>query len=222
MNFISRTLALLLLCSCSAEHITGGSGSNSSYVPNPNPNPALKAAAADILGPKCTSCHGAGNGVSTVFLNTETDPDLDSLAENQNLVSIGRGSSSYLYLRASDGSMPPGNPLSQAESDAIKSWIDDLGIPASNSGNSSVSFSKIENDILVPKCYSCHSGGSTRPFSNYNDLMYNYVTPNSLDSILYISVTEGATGGLMPEGSSLSPQEIQMIEDWIMSGAPNN
>lgn len=215
------SLLLLNLCSCSPEHLVGSSlGSGGGIIPNPNPDPSLKAAAQDILVSKCIACHGA-NGTAAKFLNTSANPDLDALVESP-YVFIGRGATSPLYLRANDGTMPPGSPLNSSESGALKAWIDDLGIQGGGSGNAAT-FSQIESEILAPKCYNCHktSGPSKPPFQNYEDVMYYIASPFNLNSAIYTSVTTSVSP--MPKNSSpLSTTEIEMIESWLMDGALNN
>jgi len=116
-------------------------------IPNPNPDPALETAAANILGPKCANCHGV-TGNNPQFLNTPGAPGLSDLAQNTNYVRIGQAEGSRLFQRSSDGSMPPGNPLTTAEYNAIGAWIDDLGIETGN-GPEATTFSEVESQILA-------------------------------------------------------------------------
>ncbi len=122
--------------------------------------------------------------------------------------------------------MPPGNPLTQPEADAIKAWIDDLGIvPDTEPGETAATFTDIETNILAPKCYGCHDGHGTYDFGDYDDIIYGFVSPFNLSSTLYTSITTGAssTGNVMPKNqTALTPVEVEAVRSWIMSGAPDN
>ncbi|MGH1468342.1 MAG: c-type cytochrome [Bdellovibrionales bacterium] len=222
-------LSLPALFACSPKHDGASSNSSTEIILNPDPDPALEAAAENILGPKCASCHGA-SGTDPEFLNSSENPGLDILQNDSKYVKIGQGQISLLYQRSIDNTMPPGNPLSQGEADAIKAWIDDLGIvPDVGDGESgeevAATFSDIESNILAPKCYGCHDGHSTYDFGDYSDILYGFVAPYNLSSTLYTSITSGAssTGNVMPKNqTALTTSEIEAISSWIMSGAPNN
>lgn len=207
----------LFLSACGAEHDLAESFS--SVVLNPNPDPQLEAQATDILTSQCLTCHGTG-GPNQKFLGTSSNLELDSLMFNASYVRIGEGGSSRLFQRASDGSMPPGNPLSSAEADILKDWINDLGTPGgSGRGGNVATFTQIETEILRPRCYSCHENNANFPFSSYEEILFGYVTPNNLDSVLLVAVESGR----MPKnGEALTPEEVALIESWILDGAPNN
>lgn len=221
------TLLILIFASCSPKHDEFIDLSSVGIIPNPNPDPALEAAAANLLSSRCVTCHGAG-GANQRFLNTISDPGTSDLAQNTTYVRIGQAESSRLFQRASDGSMPPGNPLTANEADVLKAWIDDLGIvPEGGSGGNpnASSFTEIETQILTPRCYSCHTSGAGASagfsFSNYNDLLFGYVTAGSLDSALYQSVSR-STDPMPRGGTPLNQTELDMVESWILNGAPND
>lgn len=79
-----------------------------------------------------------------------------------------------------------------------------------------VSFTINVQPIIQTSCAiaGCHDAASTNkggPFTNYN-LVKNKA------SIIKSQVTSGA----MPQGSSLSANQIQLISCWVNSGALNN
>lgn len=74
-------------------------------------------------------------------------------------------------------------------------------------------YKSINENIVQPKCTSCHSDLGT-----YSGLM-GMVTPGNPEaSAFYTSVRDGA----MPEGGSLSASEVEAIRAWIAAGAANN
>lgn len=85
------------------------------------------------------------------------------------------------------------------------------------------SFSEINQLIFGPKCLSCHSGSNPKGgygMASYNQVMEN-VTPKNLNlSLLYTKVQDNS----MPKGNDgpLSSAEKNMIQQWILNGAPNN
>jgi|GEM_PF-2187384 len=213
--------ALLSTLSCSPEHDGDfNSPSLNGVTLNPNPDPLLAAAAASILGSRCVSCHGS-SGINQKFLKTTNDPGLAELALNTRYVKPGQSDISFLAQRSSDLSMPPGSPLNSGEAQTIKDWIDDLAT-VTEIGPPSVTFLEVETLILAPKCYTCHSGGSSGPtFSDYASVRSTIVTPGTLDSALYQS-TARPNLPMPKNGTALNVNELAMIESWIMGGALNN
>jgi mono/diheme cytochrome c family protein len=223
-NSLLLLLLLVLMASCSPSH-DGSSGNSSNpgtVTLNPNPDPLLEAAAITVLNNSCVGCH---NGSQSPDLRPSAINDLKG---NTLYVSIGRGTSSSLYTRmvSAGASMPPAGNLAGPESDKIKDWIDDLGIITEGGDDSltAATFTDIETNILVPKCYSCHN--TTAPiFTDYASVLNLIVTPNNLDSVFYTSVTTGSSnsGLTMPRSqTALTDEETDAIASWIMNGAPND
>ncbi len=69
----------------------------------------------------------------------------------------------------------------------------------------------IQNSCAIAGCHDAASTNKGGPFTNYN-LIKNKA------SIIKSQVTSGA----MPQGSSLSANQIQLISCWVNSGALNN
>ena len=84
--------------------------------------------------------------------------------------------------------------------------------------------------ILNSNCTGCHMGGgaATLDLTNYNGVMAGGVSGLSVisgdhqNSELYnrITLPEGAAGS-MPPNDPLSPEEINLIAEWINEGASN-
>lgn len=86
------------------------------------------------------------------------------------------------------------------------------------------SFATLKSDILDTRCARCHTGPSGDggvDLSSYESILRNpgLVEPGQpSQSRLY---TEVASGDMPESGPSLSPSEMQAIEDWILAGAPD-
>jgi len=92
-----------------------------------------------------------------------------------------------------------------------------------------VSFNTHILPLVSTKCGtpSCHDGTKTPnllPENAYNSLRsggyLNLTFPE--ESLLYISITEGVGGLLMPPSGSLSQLDKDVILTWIAKGAPND
>ncbi len=91
-----------------------------------------------------------------------------------------------------------------------------------------VSFSKDVNPILQNSCFDCHGGERTSKglsVASYNSLMQGsqngavIVASDPANSLLVQSILSGK----MPKrGTKLTPEQIQLIEQWITEGAQNN
>jgi uncharacterized membrane protein len=214
-------MLLITVISCSPEH-DGASNlpSSDGVVLNPNPDPLLASAAEGVLGPKCLSCHGS-SGTNQKFLKNSGDVGLSELSLNARYVSPGQSNISLLAIRASDGSMPPGGGLNSSEEQAIKDWIDDLAT-INNNGPAPATFSEVETQILTPKCYTCHSGGSGGiTFSDYDSVLFSVVTPGDLGSRLY-QATVRPTNPMPRNSTALTVDELALMESWILNGAQND
>jgi len=96
------------------------------------------------------------------------------------------------------------------------------GLPASGVVNatgspSAMTFGQVSAQIIRPKCLKCHSY-APYDFSSYDSMMAAGVVTagDPQDSMLY---TEVATADMPKGGPPLSPDEVQMISQWITDGA---
>ena len=92
------------------------------------------------------------------------------------------------------------------------------------------SFSSIQQNVLLPKCISCHSSGGSAelvPLETYEDLLnsefFAVVVPgDSLNSPLYKVIQPNARRRMPPRSSGIAPvtiEEADAIRLWIDSGA---
>jgi len=91
-----------------------------------------------------------------------------------------------------------------------------------------VSFSKDVLPIFQSRCSSCHSGEQARKglsLMSYESIMAGstggaVIIPGDANGSLLVQLV---SGGQMPkQGPKLTPEQIQIIIDWIMAGALNN
>jgi uncharacterized membrane protein len=93
---------------------------------------------------------------------------------------------------------------------------------------SSVSFATDVMPILQNRCFNCHGGDSTKEglsFASYETLMTGsnngpvIVAGDAANSLLVQMLQKGK----MPKrGPKLTPEQVQIIIDWINAGALNN
>lgn len=107
--------------------------------------------------------------------------------------------------------------------------ITDIPLITEQPGNlSSVSFANNILPIFESRCIQCHGGEQTREgldLKSYESLMAgsrngSIVTPgSSADSLLVKVLLENK----MPKrGPKLTPDQVQLIADWVNAGATNN
>jgi len=105
--------------------------------------------------------------------------------------------------------------------------------PESQTGKSP-SFTTILNNVFI-SCSNCHLNGATSgelDLSDYKNIVNATSTqrPNLMlikpdvpdSSYLYMKITgvEGITGSRMPPGGKLTAEQLDLLRDWILAGAP--
>ena len=119
----------------------------------------------------------------------------------------------------------PNAPLSVAQIDLIKRWINEGAKNTTNCGTTCdttiFTYSAAVRPLLDANCVGCHSGpnaGNGIDFTTYNG-----VRTVALDGRLIGAITHSAGFSQMPKGSNkLVDCKITQIRKWIQSGAPNN
>jgi hypothetical protein len=124
--------------------------------------------------------------------------------------------------------LPVSTVATQANSQPVTAPTAANSAPAAQVSAASVSFAKDVLPILENSCTSCHGEDQLKAgldLRTYDGLMAGssrrkVLTPgNSADSFLVQQVTSGK----MPKrGPKLSSAQIQVISDWINTGAANN
>ncbi len=91
-----------------------------------------------------------------------------------------------------------------------------------------VSFANDVMPIFTSSCIGCHGGDQTKAaldLKTYENLMagsFNgvvIVAGNATESVL---VQQVADGEMPKRGDKLTPEQVQLISDWVAAGAPNN
>lgn len=220
-------IGILLYQNCSGRHEARNSVSSSEEA-----NRAISIAAFEktlfpiLTAPtNCIQCHGV------------TQQPLHSLPDAKNshdiimsfaLVDLHNPDQSALVQKITGGSHNgmPAALATQMEA-AIDAWVDEIiarGGTIGGSGELTPTFLSIQQNILQPKCVSCHNPNGTRPNENYTDYASTVntgkITPgNAAASQMYIE----CNAGTMPMGGTpLSPTELAVLAQWINEGAQNN
>lgn len=97
-----------------------------------------------------------------------------------------------------------------------------------DSSTSDISFANDVNPIIQSRCINCHGGDRIEEglvFFTYEDIMAGsdngpVVIPGDPENS---SLVELVANKKMPKrGPKLTPQQVQLISDWVAAGAPNN
>jgi uncharacterized membrane protein len=120
---------------------------------------------------------------------------------------------------------PPRLPLTQAQKDIIRKWIQqgakNNSCQASGCDSVNVTYSVTIKSIIANKCQGCHS--STAPANGYDLTQYSVVKARVTDGKLWGAINQLPGYSPMPKnGSKLSVCEIAQIRKWIDAGSPNN
>lgn len=187
---------------------------------------ALQQQSTSILETNCTSCHGS---VATGGLSDITN--VDHLLGGKYILP-GNANSSLIIQVVVNGSMPPGKPLTNAEIDTMKSWINSFTSanpnepPPAPPGTMPLraTFTSINANILN-RCIVCHSSSGIRPQSDFNSYAAviasgKVIAGSSATSEMYTKTLNYS----MPQGpyDKLSYAELAVLKTWIDSGAPND
>ncbi len=114
--------------------------------------------------------------------------------------------------------------------------------PVAPTPNPSATFARVQSIVFTPNCAAagCHSslspqqGMSLAAGAAYGSIVrvpsverpdLNRVEPGDPDRSYLVKKLRGdpdITGVRMPNGSTLTPDEIQLVIDWVRRGAPND
>ncbi len=203
-----------------------GSNSNVSNGSYQIVDQALNSQAMTLIQSKCNSCHSS---TSIGYGGYKSSESLDLMIRDVMIIP-GNSASSRVYIRSIDNTMPPGAPLTAAEKDTIKRWIDTAiqpvkGVPSPTPTSVMLmpTFASIQKNILTPKCVFCHGPTIARSGVRYDTYQATLRTvragsPNQ--SSLY---TDCARGSMPPNPTpKLNTAELKALSDWIIGGALNN
>jgi mono/diheme cytochrome c family protein len=174
-----------------------------------------------IIKPKCLSCH---SGVAPA-----DGLDLSSYAGVMSQVVAEEPDKSPFYQSVLTGRMPKSRPaISKTDLELIAQWIKG-GAKETDNGLQSMrpTYQWVHKNIFEPRCLVCHN--SERPrghvdFSTYEALIKSTghdaapIFPSSIDkSAVYLEVLEQK---MPPKPRAITPEEMRVLSDWIVRGAP--
>lgn len=196
-----------------------------------------------VFRPNCITCHGNLGGV-----NLESRQSAREAIERIH----------QMTLVEKRMPPPPNPPLNEEERTILASWIKKEGderpgnaptptpypepaprpdpmpepIPRPSPRPNPVltpTFRSIQQQILAPKCITCHRAGgraSGIPFTSLNEILqspYELVVPERPEeSGIVLALKPGARKPMPPVGSGFPPvtsRELKAIEEWIRKGA---
>jgi mono/diheme cytochrome c family protein len=188
---------------------------------------------APVFQASCSGCHGSSGGwdASTMTSVIESgdsgpavvpgDPDASSLVQR---------------LRGDGNLMPPAGAIPATQIDLIVKWIeggatdevtlggDDSGGGDDSAGAGNLTWTADAQPILQASCVACHGSSGGWDASTYDSTINSgnsgpAVVPGDADTSNFIKRLLG-DGPLMPPGSALSDDQINLLIDWVNTGAP--
>lgn len=89
------------------------------------------------------------------------------------------------------------------------------GSPMADRNEGPVSFSMVAEQVLEPKCASCHNASTDFDICNHS------IASATKESIMR-RISSNGRGQMPPSGApQLTPEEKSLITEWIQSGTPN-
>lgn len=139
----------------------------------------------------------------------------------------GNAAESKLYkvlFAGGEDLMPPGEPLTQAQKDSIKLWIDQGAKNTVNCNcfcdSTKYAFTANIHPIIQNYCEGCHKPGNVSggvDLSTYAKIVSEANSGNLLGSIIHASGYQP-----MPPSGKLTECEIAQVKKWIETGSTNN
>ena len=168
-----------------------------------------------------SGCHGGGSAQDGV--------DLSSYNGIMQQVNVGNAFNSDLYEVITDNDPddvmppPPNTPLTAQQIATIMDWIDQgaANNECTDCDLTNVTYAQSVWPIIQNSCTGCHGG--TAPQGNLSLTNYDQVAQIAQSG--YLSGVINHQSGFVPmpyNGQQLSSCNIDIIEDWIAQGYPNN
>lgn len=181
-----------------------------------------------VFQPRCVSCHGGQKVAAGVNLTSH------AAVMASEVVVAGKPEASLLFKAVSEGKMPVGPPLPQAQVDRIRDWIL-AGAPGEGTPvkpeepKPEPTYSWLSKNLFEPKCLKCHTGDAPKgdvDFTTYASLMASEgmlskaIEPGDPDGS---AVMEQIVEELMPPGPNKVSNDIRAaLAEWIRKGAPED
>jgi cbb3-type cytochrome c oxidase subunit III len=190
--------------------------------PTPTPTPSLPTASGDKLyGTLCAQCHGAnGEGGSGPAL---AGSDLKNKTDQDIFDAISKGTPNTPMIAW-------GEILSADQVNQLVQFMRTLsGEGAAAAAPQNPSFAADVMPIFKGKCSACHGSLGGWDASSYKTVMESgahapVIVPGDSGNSLLVQKISGTQteGQIMPPAGKLSDVEIQIIINWINTGAPDN
>ncbi|HEU0121634.1 MAG TPA: PSD1 and planctomycete cytochrome C domain-containing protein [Bryobacteraceae bacterium] len=176
---------------------------------------------------KCVACHGAGAPQAKLDLRTE-EAALKGGASGPSIVP-GAAAKSLLLDKVVTGQMPPGQKLTEAETNAIRAWVDKMPAAAP-----AMAVSEHEvRGILQARCVVCHGSGDKKGGLDLRTMASRLkggksgpaLVPGKPEaSLLYKKIVDGQMPPEKPAKALAvelpTEAETEKIRAWIAAGAP--
>ncbi|MCB0364572.1 MAG: hypothetical protein H6624_08915 [Bdellovibrionaceae bacterium] len=232
-------VVLVVMTACSPFHAEDPllDGSNSSGALGGDPVAQEKAMA--YLQSNCLGCHGANGsgGVSNIT-------DINHLIAS-GLIVPGNPTAGRLIGSMEDGSMPTAQRASTADLQIIRDWLGSDWQAGGNGSDGSgdpggggttpptpalvATYDSIRANILVPKCIACHGPNKADDNVRYDTYAFTLGAGGYKNSLNLVDPTASSfyrecnSGKMPPQNKGyqpLTPTELQVVYDWMLSGAP--
>lgn len=201
----------LILSACNYNRVKDPEAAKSATNGRPD-QATMMAASLDypsvqnfVLLPECVRCHSVAGG-SQGGVNLENYQQVRSLMNR-------------IYYRSVEKMDMPPQPMSTAQVELLKAWID-IGAPEKNIGKAPsreikgpITWQVIRDQVLASSCLDCHSGSS--PDAGL-DLSVLEVVRRNIEIIFKTAVLE-QTMPLQPY-PALSTTEKQALMKWMSQG----
>lgn len=139
----------------------------------------------------------------------------------------GKPSNSKIYKKIVDSDPgdrmppPPNSPLSQAQKDLIRKWIEQgaKNLHCDECDTTALTYTNGIKAVFDQNCISCHSGNA--PTGGRKLSTYTEVKDALLNTSLLIRINGGTTANpVMPQGGKMNQCNIRKIEVWYNNGMP--
>lgn len=130
-----------------------------------------------------------------------------------------------LFKLGEDAMPPPPNaPLTQAQKDSIKVWINQGALNTVQCNcfcdDNQFSYALVIKPLVDTKCVNCHKPGTLS--GNVDLSTYPAIKAQVINGKFLGSITHSVGYTPMPQGGKLSDCEIIQITNWINEGSPND
>lgn len=174
---------------------------------------------AQIFANVCARCHGPnGEGGIGPALRGETFRSRYNKATLFDTISLGHEATEMI---------PWGEVLTSDQINQLVAYIEQLEQVGTPQPGGTPTFAGDVQPIFLANCAACHGSFGGWDASSYDSALNSgdhapVIIPGDPDGSLLIQKLRGTQtlGGSMPPSGPLSPEQIQILTDWVANGAP--